>query len=117
MVPRRKKTITAPPNQCPLTFCLRIIGGTWTPNIIWYLSKSPRRFTELKSDISGISAKMLTQRLKRLESDKIVHREVMPTSPPTVEYQLTELGQELKPAIEAIADVGHRIAQLQGKKL
>ena len=117
MVPRRKKTVTAPPNQCPLTFCLRIIGGTWTPNIIWYLSKSPRRFTELKSDIPGISAKMLTQRLKRLESDKIVHREVMPTWPPTVEYQLTELGQELKPAIEAIANVGHRIAQLQGKKL
>lgn len=59
---------------------------------------------------------MLSQRLKRLEADKIVHREVMPTSPPTVEYRLTELGAELKPAIESIANVGHRIAKLQGKK-
>ncbi|MBT5706403.1 MAG: transcriptional regulator, partial [Verrucomicrobia bacterium] len=71
---------------------------------------------ELKSDIPGIAAKMLTQRLKRLEADRIVHREVMPTSPPTVEYSLTELGAELKPAIESIAHVGHRIAELQGKK-
>ena len=116
MVPRRKKTVEEPPNKCPLSYCLSIIGGTWTPNIIWYLSKSPRRFTELKADIPGISAKMLSQRLKRLADDKIVHREVQPSSPPTVEYSLTPLGAELKPAIEAIASVGHRIAVMRGDK-
>lgn len=116
MVPRRKKAVEDPPNRCPLTVCLSVIGGAWTPNIIWYLSKKPRRFTELKSDIAGISAKVLTQRLKRLETDKVVHRQVMPTSPPTVEYSLTELGLELKPAIESIASVGHRIKQLRGEK-
>lgn len=113
MVPRRKKSVEDPPNRCPLTECLSVIGGAWTPNIIWYLSKSPRRFTELKSDIRGISAKVLTQRLKRLEADQVVRRQVMPTSPPTVEYSLTELGLELKPAIEAIANVGHRIKQIR----
>lgn len=116
MVPRRKTSVDAPPNRCPLTECLSVIGGAWTPNIIWYLSKKPRRFTELKSDIAGISAKVLTQRLRRLEADNVVRREVMPTSPPTVEYSLTELGLELKPAIESIANVGHRIKQIRGEK-
>ncbi len=117
MVPRRKKQVPDPPNKCPLTECLGVIGGAWTPNIIWYLSKNPRRFSELKGDITGISAKMLTERLKRLEADNVVSRTVMPTSPPTVEYCLTELGQQLKPAIEAIASVGHQIKQIRGEKM
>lgn len=116
MVPRRKKQVAAPPNKCALTECLGVIGGAWTPNIIWYLSKNPRRFSELKDDVAGISAKVLTQRLKRLEADRVIRRQVMPTSPPTVEYSLTELGLELKPAIEAIAAVGHRIKEIRGEK-
>lgn len=60
----------------------------------------------------GISAKVLTQRLKRLEGHGIVHREVMPTSPPTVEYSLTEIGQELVPAIHSIANVGMRLKEI-----
>jgi len=116
MVPRRKKQVSEPPNKCPLTECLSVIGGSWTPNIIWYLGKTPRRFTELKSDVQGISAKVLTQRLKKLEADYIISRKVMPTSPPTVEYSLTELGRELMPAIEAIAGVGHRLKQMRGEK-
>lgn len=113
MVPRRKRQVSEPPGKCPLTTCLGLIGGAWTPNIIWYLSKNPRRFSELKEDIAGISAKMLAQRLRRLEADHLVRRQVMPTSPPTVEYSLTELGLELKPAIEAIANVGHRLKELR----
>ena len=116
MVPRRKSKVSEPPNQCPLSECLAIIGGAWTPNIIWYLGKNPRRFSELKDDVKGISAKVLTQRLKRLEDDHIVDRKVMPTSPPTVEYSLTEYGRELMPAIEAIAGVGHRLKQLRQER-
>lgn len=112
MVPRRKSLVEEPPHQCPLTSCLSILGGTWTPNIIWYLSERPRRFSELKSDVQGISAKVLTQRLKRLEGHAIVHREVMPTSPPTVEYSLTKIGRELVPAIHAIANVGKRLKEI-----
>lgn len=116
MVPRRKNKVEAPPYRCALTVCLGVIGGAWTPNIIWYLSKEPRRFSELKGDVEGISSKVLTQRLKRLEEDGIVHRKVMPTSPPTVEYRLTEIGKELKPAIEAIADVGRRLKEIRGEE-
>jgi DNA-binding HxlR family transcriptional regulator len=55
---------------------------------------------------------MLTARLRKLEAGGVVRRTVMPTSPPTVEYSLSELGQELKPAIEAIVNVGHRLKQI-----
>ncbi|GAA6211908.1 hypothetical protein NBRC116602_16490 [Hyphomicrobiales bacterium 4NK60-0047b] len=101
--------------SCPLSACLSIIGGQWTPNIIWFLSEQPRRFSELKDDIQGISPKVLTTRLRKLEADGIVLRSVMPTSPPTVEYSLTELGKELKPAIEAIVRVGKKLKALKNE--
>lgn len=109
MLKHRKNPVADPPEACPLKECLKIIGGAWTPNIIWYLSSGPRRFSELKSDIEGISAKVLTSRLKSLENQGVVFRQVMPTSPPSVEYSLTELGAEIKPALEAIVCVGERI--------
>jgi len=92
---------------------MTFIGGAWTPNILWYLIAGPRRFSELKADIPGISPKMLTARLRELETIGIVERAVMPTSPPSVEYALTDLGQELVPAIQAIVDVGHKLKRLR----
>ncbi len=95
-----------------LKYCMGFLGGAWTPNVIWYLSAGPRRFSELKKDLDGVSAKMLTQRLRHLEELGVVHRQAINTSPPTIEYSLTEIGSELKPAIEAIASVGHRLKEL-----
>ncbi len=89
--------------------CMKIMGGAWTPSILWCLKGHSRRFSELRDDIPGISAKVLTQRLRRLETDGLVLRTVMPTSPPTVEYTLTDLGEELKPVIEAIVRVGEKM--------
>ncbi len=88
---------------------MEIIGGVWTPGIIWHLSHSARSFSELKSDLKGVSAKVLSARLKKLAADGVLKRTVKPTSPPTVEYSLTDLGSELKPAIEAIVSVGRRL--------
>jgi len=105
--------VIPPPEECPLHRCLGIIGGKWTPAIIWYLSINPRRFSELKDDIQGVSAKVLTARLKKLEVDGIIKREVLDTSPPSVEYSLSKLGLELKPAIEAIVAVGHRLKEVE----
>ncbi len=105
----RKNPVPAPPEACPLMECMALIGGAWTPNIVWYLAAGPRRFSELKLDLPGVSAKMLTTRLRELEAKGVVRREVKPTSPPSVEYSLTELGRELGPAIDAIVRVGHRL--------
>jgi DNA-binding HxlR family transcriptional regulator len=107
MLKRRKNRTPHP--QCPLSSCMALIGGAWTPNIIWYLSSGPRRFSELRSDIPLVSAKVLTQRLRELEERGILTRKVMDTSPPSVEYALTELGLEFMPAIQAIATVGQRL--------
>ena len=84
-------------------------GGTWTPNVIWYLSGGPRRFGELRHDIPRISAKVLSARLRELETQGVITRRVVPTSPPSVEYALTKLGQELIPAINAIVEVGLKL--------
>lgn len=117
MVPHRKNKVTPPPDSCPLAECLGVIGGVWTPSIIWYLGNSARTFSELKSDLKGVSAKVLSARLKKLAADGVVERTVKPTSPPTVEYALTELGGELKPAIEAIVAVGNRLKERRSERL
>jgi len=105
----RPTRVSPPPAECPLTECMAFLGGAWTPNILWYLRDGPRRFNELRRDIDGVSGKVLSQRLQRLQSDGIVTRTVMPTSPPTVDYELTDFGREILPAVDAIVDVGHRI--------
>lgn len=105
----RKNQAGDPPYFCPLRECMSILGGAWTPNVIWYLRAGSRRFGELMVDIPGISAKVLTTRLRNLEEKGIVTRTVLPTSPPSVEYALTELGRELVPAIDAIVAVGHKL--------
>lgn len=112
-VKRRKSKVPPPPKECSLTMCIELLGGAWTPNIIWYLRSEPRRFSELMADIPGVSPKVFSARLKRLEKDGIVIRRVVPTSPPTVEYSLTDLGHELTPAIEAIVQVGHKFKRMR----
>lgn len=105
----RRNHSAAPPTGCALTECMAAISGAWTPNVIWHLRAGPRRFNELRVDLPSISAKVLTQRLRELEARQIVLRTAQPTSPPSVEYSLTVLGQELVPALEAIVQIGHRI--------
>lgn len=111
MVKMRKSKVEPPPGECPLLACMKFIQGAWSPHIIWYLKENPRRFSELKADIKGVSAKVLSARLKEMEEIGVVHRRVMDTSPPTVEYSLTELGRELQPAISAIVNVGQKLKQ------
>jgi DNA-binding HxlR family transcriptional regulator len=88
---------------------MKLLGGAWTPNLIWYLSAGPRRFGELRVDIPKISAKVLSARLRSLEGKAVVSRRVVPTSPPSVEYSLTPLGSELLPVIRAIVEVGEKL--------
>ena len=108
MTPNRRTSRTPHP-LCPLSDCMAFIGGAWTPYILWYLAHGPRRFSELRSDIPLVSAKVLTQRLRELEDQGILSRAVLVASPPAVEYALTDLGREFMPVIQAIAEVGQRL--------
>src|SRR3546814_12757956 len=75
----RKNRSPEPPYACPLSTCMAVLGGAWTPNVIWNLSGGPRRFSELRHDIPKVSAKVLTARLRALEAKGVVIREVKPT--------------------------------------
>lgn len=107
----RRNQSPKPPEPCMLTECMSVIAGAWAPNVIWSLREGPRRFNELRIDIPPISAKVLSARLTELQNRGVLDRNVRPTSPPSVEYQLTNLGQELIPALDAIVKVGHRLKQ------
>jgi DNA-binding HxlR family transcriptional regulator len=107
-LPVRKSKVAAPP-ACPLTESLALLRGAWAPNVVWYLSAEPRRFGELRHDIPRISARVLSARLRELESRGLVTRRVLKTSPPSAEYALTPLGHELLPAIRALASVGQKL--------
>jgi len=101
--------LAAPEPECPLEECLKFLAGAWTPKILWYLREDARRFGDLKRDLSGISAKVLTTRLRELEELGVVERKVMPTSPPTVEYSLTALGRKFEPVLDSIVEVGKQL--------
>jgi len=92
---------------CPVTAAISIIGGKWKPIILWILFQGTRRFGELKRMIPKITQKMLTQQLRELERDGIVHRKVYPVVPPKVEYSLTERGRTLDPVLQAMAEWGN----------
>lgn len=92
------------------------MGGAWTPNVIWYLRAGPRRFSELRGDLGAVSAKVLVARLRKMEADGVVLREVKPTSPPTVEYSLTDLGQQLQPVLEAMVQVSKQLEKRKAQR-
>jgi DNA-binding HxlR family transcriptional regulator len=95
----------AAPKGCPLSACMVLLRGAWTLEVMWSLSGGPPRFSEMRRDHSAISAKVLSARLKDIETRCVVTRSTMQTRPPTVEYGLTDLGQQLIPVVHAIVEV------------
>jgi DNA-binding HxlR family transcriptional regulator len=93
--------------NCEKELTLSIIGGKWKMLILWYLGKEGiKRFGQLKSQIPGITQRMLVSQLRELEEDLIVHRQVYPVVPPKVEYSLTKRGETLMPILDAMYDWG-----------
>ncbi len=93
-------------SECPVSATLDLIGGKYKALILWHLSDGTLRYSDLRKRITGATAKMLTQQLRELESDELVHREVYPVIPPKVEYSLTALGQSLLPILVNMRDWG-----------
>lgn len=91
---------------CPVKLTANIIGGKWKPLILFYLEGGTRRFGELRKLIPGMTKKMLTQHLRELERDGLVHRKVYAVVPPKVEYTLTKHGESLKPILKLMSAWG-----------
>jgi DNA-binding HxlR family transcriptional regulator len=86
---------------CPIEHTVNLIGHKWKVLILRNLfNNGTQRFSDLSKGISRISQKMLTQQLRQLEADGIIHRKVYPEVPPKVEYSLTVLGMSLKPILD-----------------
>ena len=92
---------------CPVATAVSLIGGKWKLLIIRNLKERPWRFNEMQRDIEGISQKVLTDSLRQMIDDGLVYRHDYQEMPPKVEYGLTELGKELLPIIDALADFGN----------
>ncbi len=89
--------------DCPCREVLDLIGSKWSVLVIGRLEEGPYRFGELRRAVPGITQKMLTQTLRRLEEDGMVNRKVLTEMrPPRVEYSLTDLGQTITEPLEAI---------------
>jgi len=94
---------------CPMDYILRMLMGPWTTYIVYNLrTYGPQRFGELKRRVAGISAKMLTERLRTLEGAGLIRRDYEATIPPKVTYSLTPRGHELDGVLEKLAEVAIR---------
>ena len=112
---------TKDPGQ-PITFCpveitLAVIGGKYKPLLLYHIEANKvLRFGQLRQLVSDASKKMLTQQLRELEADDLVHRKVYKVVPPKVEYSLTERGKSLQPVLKEMGLWGARHArQLHGR--
>ncbi|HEY9674002.1 MAG TPA: helix-turn-helix domain-containing protein [Waterburya sp.] len=103
--------------SCPVERTLEVIGGRWKVLILRELFQGVKRFGQLHRALHGITQKMLTQQLREMEEDGIIHREVYLQVPPKVEYSLTPLGESLRPIIDAMHEWGVRHLEEQTKEL
>ncbi len=86
-------------NGCAVEVLMDAIGGKWKPVILYHLMGGTRRFGEFRRLVPGVSQRMLTQHLRELERDGLVHREVYREVPPRVEYSLTARGRTMEPLL------------------
>lgn len=91
---------TSKRHYCAVDYAFQRIGGKYKGRILWNLKDGVLRYGELKRQVEGITPKMLTQTLKELEEDGLVHRKVYAEVPPKVEYSLSETGIGLIPFID-----------------
>lgn len=97
------------PIGCPMDSLLRLLMGPWTTYILYVLrSNGPTRFGELKRRVAGVSAKVLTARLRMLEQADVVERHYEPTIPPQVTYALSDRGRELADVIDRLGGIAKK---------
>ena len=94
--------------SCPVEYTASIISNKWKVLILRDLFEGTKRYNELTRSVVGISAKVLTQNLRDLESDGIISRKVYPEVPPRVEYSITDMGLELKEILDVMKAFGEK---------
>ena len=98
-------------DNCPVSVAAQVLDGKWTTRIVRDLLGGKKRFSELLRALDGISAKVLTDRLKMLERRGLLVKTIYPCVPPKTEYELTALGHQMQDVIEAMARFGLQISE------
>lgn len=93
--------------ECPAATTVQLIGNRWKLLILRNLRMRPLRFNELQKSLNGISQKMLMQSLRSMEADGLIIRTVYAEVPPRVEYSLSELGETMRPILDAMEKWGN----------
>lgn len=93
--------------ECPVATTVQLIGNKWKLLILRNLRMRPWRFNELQKSLEGISQKVLTESLRSMEADGIIVRTVYAEVPPRVEYSLNELGDTMRPILDAMEKWGN----------
>jgi DNA-binding HxlR family transcriptional regulator len=96
-----------PDPKCGLDVTFAVLGGKWKPQILFYLSRGPRRFGELRRLVAGVSEKVLIQHLRELEMDGIVKRTDHHEVPPRVDYAITDYARTLAKALLPLCEWGN----------
>ncbi|MGB2579472.1 DNA-binding HxlR family transcriptional regulator [Elusimicrobium simillimum] len=103
-----------PEYNCPVSATLELIGGKYKALILWHLTPTTLRFSELRKLVTGATAKMLTQQLRELEDSGLITRKVYPVVPPKVEYSLTKKGASLRPILQEMFAWGNKHLKTKG---
>ncbi|TDB79530.1 helix-turn-helix domain-containing protein [Micromonospora sp. KC721] len=96
------------PNVCGVVAAIAVIDGKWKPTLLWLLESGPQRPGQLRRQLPGLTEKVLTQALREMEADGLVHREVHHGLPLKTEYSLTPFGRDLSEALAPLSDWGYR---------
>ena len=101
--------------DCPVATTVQLIGNKWKLLIIRNLRVRPWRFNELQKNLDGISQKVLTDSLRSMEADGLITRTVYAEVPPRVEYALSELGETMRPILDAMEAWGNSYKSMKSE--
>jgi DNA-binding HxlR family transcriptional regulator len=91
---------------CPVDVALSVIGGKWKPMLLWQLGMKRQRFSDFQAALPQLAHKVLSQQLRQLEADGVIRRRAQDAVPARSEYELTDFGRSLRPALNALASWG-----------
>ncbi|WTW95564.1 helix-turn-helix transcriptional regulator [Streptomycetaceae bacterium NBC_01309] len=103
------------PGVCGVTAAIGVIDGKWKTVLLWLLESGPQRPGEMRRQLPGLTEKVLTDTLREMREDGLVHREVHDVLPPKTVYTLTDFGRELCEALAPLSDWGHRLLDIRAE--
>lgn len=100
-----------PDFRCGVEVAMAVMGGKWKGLVLWHLRLKTLRFTQLQRRLRTVTQKMLTQQLRELEANGLIHRQIYAEVPPRVEYSLTDEGRKVVPILELMCQWGQEYLQ------